>query len=129
MELKGQMQVTSWQEEEIRPLEVEGAKVTRASIGYRLTGDVRGEASSEVVMCYGPDGTAEVLGLWYLTASVGDREGSVMFESIGGYDGTTATAQLRPLAGLSSGGFAGVSVTGATSATSERAEYFLDFES
>jgi hypothetical protein len=26
MELKGQMQVTSWQEEEVRPLEVEGGR-------------------------------------------------------------------------------------------------------
>ena len=79
-------------------------------------------------MCYAPDGTAAVVGLWYLTGSVADREGSVMFESIGGYDGTTATAQLRPQAGLSSAGFVGVSGSGATSATSETAEYFLDLE-
>jgi Protein of unknown function (DUF3224) len=106
MELKGQVQVTSWQEEEIRPLEVEGVKVT-ASVGFQLIGDVRGEASSEVVMCYAPDGIAAAVGLWYLTASVAGRDGGVMFKLIGGYDGTTATAQLRPLAGLSSGGFLG----------------------
>lgn len=128
MELKGQMRVTSWQEDEIRPLEATGSKVTRASIGYQLIGDVDGEAVSDVVMCYRPDGTAVVVGLWTLTGSAAGQAGSVAFEAIGGYDGTTATAPLRLLSGLSSGGFAAARGHGTTSATREKVEYVLHLE-
>lgn len=42
MELRGQLQVTSWQEDEIRTLADESGKVTWASIGYCVTGDIDG---------------------------------------------------------------------------------------
>ncbi len=56
--------MTSWQEDEIRTLADESGKVTWASIGYRMTGDIFGEAADDVVMHYRADGTATVVGLW-----------------------------------------------------------------
>lgn len=128
MELAGQLQVTSWQEDELRNLGEAGGKVTRASIGYRVTGDVDGQAVHDLVMYYRPDGTAHVVGLWQVTGSVGGRPGGVLFESGGGYDGTTATSSLNAIPGSGTGGFAGAHGAGRTSATSEDAEYALDLD-
>jgi len=128
MELKGQLQVTSWQEDEIRTLANEGGKVTRASIGYRMTGDVEGEAVDDMVMYYRPDGTATVVGLWHVTGSAAGRTGSVMFGSSGDYDGTTALSQVRSVLGSGTDGFATLSGAGTTAATSEQVEYVLDIE-
>ena len=127
MELTGQMQVTSWQEDEIRALN-EGGRVTRASIGYRMTGDVDGNATEDVVMYYRPDGTAAVVGMWHVVGAAAGRTGTVMFESTGGYDGTTATAQVRPVSGSGTGGFAAVRGAGTTSASTEHVRYLLDLE-
>lgn len=127
MELTGQL-VTSWQEDKIRTLADEGGKVTRASIDYRMTGDVDGEAVDDVVMYYRPDGTATVVGLWHVTGSAAGRTGSVMFASDGDYDGTTALSQVRSVRGSGTGGFATLRGAGTTSATSEQVEYALDLE-
>lgn len=128
MELKGQMQVTSWQEDELRTIEREGGKVTRARVGYRITGDIEGEAIEDLVMCYRPDGTATAVGLWEVTGLAAGRTGSVMFESSGGYDGTRATAQVRTVPGSATGDLADARGTGTTSATQDHVEYILTLE-
>jgi hypothetical protein len=128
MELKGQLQVTAWREEEIRAFDDGSGKVTRASIGYRMTGDVEGESTSDVVMYYLPDGTASVTGIWHVTGSATGRRGSVAFESTGGYDGSVASSQVRVIPGSGTGDFASVRGSGTTSATSEQAEYVLELE-
>lgn len=128
MELTGGLQVTSWQEDEIRADAGSGRRTTRASIGFRVTGDVDGEAVSDVVMHYLPDGTASVVGLWQVTGSVQGRSGSLVFESVGGYDGTTASAELRSVPGSGTGDLADVSGTGTTTATREDAGYTLSLE-
>ena len=127
MKLEGQLQVTSWNEDDLRTLQ-EGGKVTRASVGYRMTGDVDGEAIDDAVMCYREDGTATVVGLWQMVGTVAGRRGSVMFESSGSYDGATAAAEVRTVPGSSTGDFAGVRGTGSTCATREHIEYVLDLE-
>ena len=128
MQLKGRMQVTSWQEDELRTVEHDGAKVTRASVGYRMTGDVEAEAVDDLVMYYRPDGSAAVMGLWQVTGAAAGRTGTVIFESSGGFDGTTATAAVRTVPGSSTAGFVGVRGTGTIRATSENVEYALELE-
>lgn len=128
MKLKGQLQVTSWQEDEIRTLAGGGGKVTRAGIGYRMTGDIDGEAVDDVVMYYRADGTASVVGLWQVAGAISGRTGSVMFSASGEYDGTTALSRVRVVPSSGTGDFAALSGTGTTSATSEHAEYALDLE-
>lgn len=128
MELRGQLEVTSWQEDEIRALTDSGGKVTRASIGYRVTGDVDGEAADDVLMYYRSDGVATAVGLWHLSGSVAGRTGGVMFASSGDYDGTTALSQVRSISESGTGGFTTLSGTGTMSATGERVEFVLDLE-
>lgn len=129
VELRGQLQVTSWQEDDLRAFEDgDGGKITRASIGYRVTGDVEGESVEDAVMYYRPDGTASVLGLWRVTGSAAGRRGSVVFEATGGYDGTVASTQLRAVPGSGTGEFATVRGSGTSSATKEHVDYVLDLE-
>lgn len=129
MELKGQLQVTSWDEKELRTFDDhEGSKVTQASIGYRVTGDLDGDSVEDVLMYYRPDGTAAVLGLWRVSGSASGRTGSVVLSSTGGYDGTTATGELRVVPGSGTGDFATVRGTGTTSATKEQVDYVLELE-
>ncbi len=63
-----------------------------------------------------------------LTGSAARRTGSVIFASMGDYDGTTALSQVRSVLGSGTGDFATLSGTGTTSATSEQVEYVLDLE-
>jgi hypothetical protein len=125
--VQGNLEVTSWQEDELRQLDG-GGRVTRAAIGYRVTGDADGQAYSDVAMFYRPDGTAWVAGLWTLTVTIGDRTGSLVFESSGEYDGTTAASRVRAVSGGGAGGLADVSGEGTTTATSERVDYDLDLQ-
>lgn len=122
------MEVTSWQEDELRTLDSDGAKITRASIGYRMTGDADGESTDDVLMCYRPDGTATVVGLWQVTGSAAGRQGRAVFESNGGYDGATARSEVRVVPGSGTGGFAGLHGSGAISATGEQINYVLNLE-
>ena len=128
MKLKGQLQVTAWQEDEIRTIDDGSSKITRVSIGYRMTGDVEGESISDAVMYYRPDGTASVAGIWQLTGSVAGRRGSLVFETTGGYDGSVASSEVRVVPGSGTGDLASVRGTGTTSATSEHADYALELE-
>ena len=127
MRIRGNLEVTSWQEDELRQVDG-GGRITRAAIGYRMTGDAEGTAFSDVVMYYRPDGTAWVAGLWTITVTVGDRSGSLVFESSGEYDGTAATSRMRAVRGASADGLAGVEGEGTTTATRERVDYDLDLQ-
>jgi uncharacterized protein DUF3224 len=59
MRCSGAMALTSWQEDDVSAYD-DGSKLTRAGIGYRMTGDIEGHSTSEVVMFHRPDGTAAV---------------------------------------------------------------------
>jgi hypothetical protein len=121
------MEVSSWQEDELRAYD-EGGKLTRASVGYRVLGDVDGDSVEDMVMYYRPDGTAHVVGLWRLTGTVAGRSGSVVFESTGGYDGTVATSEVQVVPGSGTGALTNLRGSGTTSATHERIDYALDLE-
>jgi hypothetical protein len=125
--LRGSLEVTSWQEDDLRPVDG-GGRVTRAAIGYRVSGDAEGEAFSDVAMYYRPDGTAAIAGLWTLTATIDGRPGGVVFEATGEYDGATAASRVRALPGSGTGVLEGAAGEGTTTATSERVDYDLDLE-
>ena len=127
MRCSGAMALTSWQENDVSAYD-DGSKLTRASIGYRMTGDIEGESTSEVVMFYRPDGTASVLGLWRVTGSVQGRRGSVVFEATGGYDGTAAVSEVRTVPGSGTGDLAGATGAGTTTATRETIDYVLEWD-
>jgi hypothetical protein len=84
------MTITSWQETTYG--EREGnRKLTRATVTQDLAGDVTGTGQVEWLMSYAQDGTAHFVGLQQFHGRIDEREGSVVLETIGDFDGNEAT--------------------------------------
>ncbi len=115
---KATFTVSNWQEDTLHEWE-DGAKITRASIGYAYEGDMAGESSAECVFVYGPDGTATIVGFERFVGTIGDRTGSLVLESRGTYDGTTARGDLTVVDGSGTGDLEGATGTGTAESTSE----------
>jgi hypothetical protein len=114
--VKTSMDVTSWDEKTVS--ESGASKITRTTMGQSCSGDVEGSSSSELVMYYQEDGTATIVGFLTIDGSIGDRSGTVVLRSVGGFDGSAATADLTVVGGSGTGGLAGVSGTGTSVAPS-----------
>jgi Protein of unknown function (DUF3224) len=125
--LRGTLAVTSWQEDELRTVEGDG-RVTRAAIGYQVSGDAEGEAFSDVAMYYRADGTAVIAGLWTITGMVGGHAGGLVFEATGEYDGSMAASRVRAVPGSGTGALEGAVGEGTTTATSRRVDYDLELQ-
>jgi len=111
---QGTFELQAWDENPYLELE-DGAKLTRASVEQRFSGDLDGDGQVEWLMCYADDGTARFVGLQRFSGRLGDRSGSFVLETQGTFDGGKATGrwsvipksgtdELRGLAG--DGGFA-----------------------
>lgn len=120
--------VKSWDESTLQEWE-EGAKLTRATIGYAWIGDADGETTSHDLMVYAPDGTAEIVALERFVGTLGGRRGSFVVRAEGTYDGTTAAATGVVVPGSGTGELDGLRGTVAYAATSEPpGELTLDYE-
>lgn len=106
-ELRGEFTVTSWNEETYAEREGE-RKLTRAAVTQDLSGDLVGKGQVEWLMSYRDDGTARFVGLQQFDGVIDGREGSVVLETIGGFDGTEATWTGRVVEGSGTGGWAGM---------------------
>ena len=127
MDLKCRFKIKSWDEKTLRELPPD-RKITLASATMDLVegdsvDDATGEVLQELVMYYRPDGTADVLGLLQITGSISGRTGGFALESIGGFDGTTASGQLRVIPGSGTDELSTVRGSGASSATHESYPY------
>lgn len=89
---QGIFELQSWQEDAYLELE-DGAKLTRASVAQRFSGDLDGEGSVEWLMCYAQDGTARFVGLQRFSGRLGERSGSFVLETHGVFDGTKASGE------------------------------------
>ena len=114
--VKTSMDVTSWDEETIS--ESGPTKITRTTMGQSCTGDIEGSSSSEMVMYYQDGGTATIVGFLTIDGSIGDRAGTVVLQSVGGFDGSEATAELTVVQGSGTGGLSGVTGSGSSVAPS-----------
>jgi hypothetical protein len=114
--VKTSMDVTSWDEKTIS--ESGPTKITRTTMGQSCTGDIEGTSASELVMYYQEGGTATIVGFLTIDGSIGDRSGTVVLRSIGGFDGSEATADLTVVQGSGTGGLSGITGTGSSVAPS-----------
>ena len=85
----GSFEVASWDEETYE--EVDGGKLTRASVTQTFTGDVDGEGAVQWLMSYRKDGTAHFVGLQRIRGTIGGRTGVFVLETIGDFDGKVAS--------------------------------------
>jgi len=100
LKINGSFQNTSWDEATVEELDG-GAKLTRASVTQDFTGDIEGDGAVEWLMAYRPDGTAHFVGLQRVRATIAARTGTFILETIGEFDGETAswTATVVPESG------------------------------
>jgi hypothetical protein len=90
MKAHGSFELASWDENTYEDLNG-GAKLTRASVTQTFKGDVEGDGAVQWLMAYRSDGTAHFVGLQRVDGCIHDRKGTFVFETIGDFDGQTAT--------------------------------------
>jgi hypothetical protein len=111
----GTFKIDGWDEQPYVETD-EGGKLTRASVKQTYSGDVEGQGEVEWLMCYRPDQTAEFVGFLRLTGAVGGRNGTVVLQSTGAFDGDEASGPLTIVRGSGTGELAGISGGGTFSA-------------
>jgi hypothetical protein len=114
---EGTFTVASWEEDTYQELADKG-KLTRARVGYRLSGGIEGEATWDALMFYRPDGTAEYTGLQHVSAQIEGRSGTCVMVAAGTYADGAASGTWRVIPGSGTGGLAGLTGSGTSVATS-----------
>ena len=125
---KGTFTVASWKEDTYEELGGD-AKLTRARIVQEFTGDLEATGTAELLMCYAADGTATIVGLQRFLGRLGDRKGSFVLQSVGGYDGRDAKSTLTVVPGSGTEGLAGLRGVGSSTVGHEPPGVFtLDYD-
>src|SRR5690242_13885895 len=86
----GGFEIASWDEDTYEELG-EGARLARASVTQKFTGDVTGDGSVEWLMAYRADGTAYFVGLQLVRGSIEGNDGAFVLETHGDFDGKVAS--------------------------------------
>jgi Protein of unknown function (DUF3224) len=105
--LSGELTYSSWEEETYAERDGE-RKLTRAKVTQDLAGDLVGKGQVEWLMSYADDGTAHFVGLQEFDGAIDGRQGSVVLEVIGDYDGTEASWIGKVVEGTGTGGWSGM---------------------
>lgn len=125
--LNGEFTLSSWEEKTYAEREGE-RKLTQATVTQDLAGDVTGKGQVEWLMSYGEDGTAHFVGLQQFEGVIEGREGSVVLETIGEFDGKEATWGAKVVEGSGTGGWAGMRGEGQFRAPhGNKASFTLDY--
>jgi hypothetical protein len=106
-----------------------GPKVTRATVTQRFTGDIKGTGTTEYVMVYRADKTAEYSGAQIISGTVGIRKGSFALLVRGKYDGKEAVTKWEVVHGAAKGDLKGLTGKGEYSAPmGSKGKYKLTYE-
>ena len=106
-----------------------GPKVTRATVTQKFTGDLKGTGTTEYLMVYRPDKTAEYSGVQIIKGSIGSKKGSFALVLRGRFDGKKAATRWEVVRGASKGGLLGLTGKGGFSAPmGSKGEYNLTYE-
>jgi hypothetical protein len=110
-ECKATFDVTSWDEQPFD--EHDGvAKLTRASVTKKYSGDIAGNSVTAWLMAYADDGSAIFVGLERIDGTVAGQEGTLVLQHVGKYEDGAAKAELTIVAGANSGELAAVAGRG-----------------
>ena len=122
---KGTFKIDAWDEE---PHGDEGG-LARAVVRQTYRGDISGEGQADWLMLYRADKTADFVGYLRVDGRIGDRSGSLVFRSIGAFDGSKAAGPLEIVRGSGTGDLAGIVGSGALDAPmGGTPEVSLDYE-
>jgi Protein of unknown function (DUF3224) len=125
---RGTFEITNWDEKTYAGGD-NSAKLTRASVTQRFTGDIQGDGSVEWLMCYRQDGTADWLGMQRVDGTLQGRSGSFVVQTVGSFDGGAASGTWSVVDGSGSGGLLGLKGSGRMDAPKGATPtYELDYE-
>jgi hypothetical protein len=124
---KGGFEIVDWKE---KPAGTStGPKVTRATVKQKFTGDIKGSGTTEYLMVYRPDKTAEYSGVQVVTGAIGLRKGSFALLLRGEFDGTEATTKWEVVPGAAKGGLKGLTGKGGFGAPmGSKGKYTLTYD-
>jgi hypothetical protein len=123
----GGFEIDKWDE---KPAGIKvGPKVTRATVTQSFTGDIKGTGTTEYVMVYRPDKTADYSGVQIINGTVGMRKGSFALLVRGKYDGKEAVTKWEVVPGAGKGDLKGLTGKGEFSAPmGSKGKYRLTYE-
>lgn len=124
---QGGFEIDQWDE---KPAGITvGPKVTRASVTQTFTGDIKGSGTTEYVMVYRADKTADYSGVQVISGTLGIRKGSFALLVRGAYDGKEAVTKWEVVPGTGKGGLKGMTGKGEYSAPmGSTGKYKLTYE-
>ena len=127
---EGTFTVASWEEDTFQDLAGQEEKLTKARMGFQLSGDLAGDLVSDTLMYYREDGTAEYTGLQRFTGQIAGRSGTCVMIADGGYNGGEARSTWRIIPGSGSGDLAGLEGSGISVAAAGQpgGTYSLDYK-
>jgi hypothetical protein len=125
---KGGFEIKDWKE---KPTGAPaGPKVTRATVTQKFTGDIKGTGTTEYLMVYRPDKTAEYSGVQVIKGTLGIKKGSFALLLRGEYDGKAAVTKWEVVPGAGKGELKGLTGKGEYSAPmGSTGKYTLTYES
>src|SRR5262249_23664061 len=126
---EGTFTVASWEEDTYQELAGK-EKLTKARMGFQMSGDMAGDLVSDTLMYYREDGTAEYTGVQRFAGQIDGRSGTCVMIADGGFDGGEARSTWRIIPGSGSGDLAGLEGTGASVSASGQpgGTYSLDYK-
>ena len=124
---KGGFEIVDWKE---KPAGTStGPKVTRATVKQKFTGDIKGTGTTEYLMVYRPNKTAEYSGVQVVTGTIGLRKGSFALLLRGEFDGKEATTKWEVVPGAAKGGLKGLTGKGGFGAPmGSKGKYTLTYD-
>jgi uncharacterized protein DUF3224 len=127
MVAKGDFEIKDWNEKAAGT--AGGPKVTRATVTQKFTGGIKGTGTTEYLMVYRPDKTAEYSGVQVIKGSIGARKGSLALRLRGKFDGKRAVTSWEVVSGAGKGQLAGLTGKGTYSAPmGSKGTYTLTYE-
>jgi hypothetical protein len=105
-EITASFEVQNWDEHQF-DVRAGAGKLTRANVTKSYRGGIDGESVTQWLMAYAEDGTATFVGLERIVATIDGRQGSLVVQHVGAFEGAAAKADLTVVAGACAGGLAG----------------------
>lgn len=134
LKAKASYSVKKWEEGTYRQISSE-MKMTKASVVYEFSGDLRGIASVEYLMFYrhfDPNdqhkASASYVGLIHFEGNLSGKSGSFVLEDNGTFEGGSANSSLRIAEGSGTGALKDIHGTGRYVANKDGFHLELDYD-
>jgi hypothetical protein len=97
-EIRAQFSIDRWDEIPFDDV-IGGAKLTHANVTKAYKGGIEGTSLTQWLMVYEEDGTAGFVGMERIVGTLDDKQGSLVLQHDGEYNGAKATGELIVVSG------------------------------